>query len=76
MQKLTFNKVLARVLHSIYTENFLKCLFNTIYGGTLRSQACYWLKQAFYKIEQIGQESQRESLTLSDLKKTDVLNLA
>jgi hypothetical protein len=37
---------------------------------------CFWLKQTFYEIWEIVRNVQRESLTLSDLKKPDVLKFA
>jgi len=51
-------------------------LFSTICGGGVEGEACFWLKRVFYKICGIVRELQRESLTLSDLKKTDVLKFA
>jgi hypothetical protein len=63
-------------LASICAEKPFKQPFHPIYGGALGTQACYWLKQAFYEFRGILRELQRESLTLSDLKKTDVLKFA
>jgi hypothetical protein len=40
------------------------------------AQACFWLKQAFYGSRGLEYTIHRESLTLSDLKKSDVLKFA
>jgi len=62
--------------NSIFAKKTYKRQFNTICGGQSERQACLCLKQAFYKIKEIARECQRESLTLSDLKKPDVLKIA
>jgi hypothetical protein len=44
--------------------------------GQKKDLACPWLKQVFYQKMPLSDCSHAESLTLSDLKKTEVLKLA
>jgi len=49
---------------------------NTIYGGYEKNSGCTWLKQVFYARAGFILPLRDESLTLSDLKKNEVLKLA
>jgi hypothetical protein len=44
--------------------------------GRKKERACPWLKRVFYKQMPFSDYAHTESLTLSDLKKTEVLKLA
>lgn len=49
---------------------------STIYGGHKKFSGCTWLKQLFYGKGEAMPLLRDESLTLSDLKKDEVLKLA
>ncbi len=49
---------------------------NTICGGYKFFAGCTWLKQVFYGLPGFLLFLRNESLTLSDLKKNEVLKLA
>jgi hypothetical protein len=49
---------------------------NTICGGCEKFSGCTWLKQVFYARSGLILPLRDKSLTLSDLKKNEVLKLA